>query len=242
MIDNRCVLRTVYAGMFVVASLALGVSMKTGTAILGQNGAKGLAQASKPPAVDQDSFPDYDMAAGVDFLVSATPRHLANFPGTADGNTGFAGRAGDTDRNVETCRSAAAVHHSLVGIFSESLTPAQASVDDTTAATEDRSSLILPVELTLVPGTYPLAAVPNYSSENASQSVSFNAVNPDGGTDALQLNPDGGFDFEATQSGPATMDLACRLYTPLTTPEPSPYELMGLETAGWALPAPSSGH
>ena len=105
------------------------------------------------------------------------------------------------------------------------------SVDDAASATEDQSSVTLPVDLTLVPGTYPVAAALNRSCEGDGQPGFFDAVSPAGG-------PGPG----AAQSGPPPTDLACRLYSHSPGRSLSSYTLMGLETAGWALPAPSSGH
>ena len=238
MIKNRRALHVVFAGLFVVASLGLGVSAETETAILDRSSGRVAAEVSTPPA-SGDTLADYDIETGKDFLVSATPAHLPKVPVVTGDDRDATGTAENAGRNVETDHSAAG-HHRTGEFFAEGFTPAQVSGDDAASATEDRSSMTLPIDLTLVPVTYSLAASPRHPFEVPGQPGLFDA-GPDDRTNAFQADLANRLDFDAPQSIPPSMDLAYRLYAPLAGPEPTSYALMGLATGGWALPVPPSG-
>ena len=228
MITNYRGIWVAAAGILMAASLGGGVSAKADTAILNQisGGISGNVSASQ---MFEDDFSEYDVAAGDDFLVSTVPR-ITNVQAVIGGYNGYVGSTGITGYEVEIYSSQAAAGNSLTGdVFSESLSPAQVTVDDTTFTAEGGSLVTLPVDITLAPGTYYLAVLPDNSFEDDGQTGIFNSLSTSGGTNAFQANPGGGFGFGATQTISPATDLAYAVYA---VPEPATCSLLGLAFAG----------
>ena len=177
----------------------------------------------------EDDFSDYDIAAGDDFLVSSVP-HITNVQAVIGGYNGYVGSTGITGYEVEIYSSEAAAGNSLTGnVFSESLTPAEVTVNDAMFAAEGGSLVTLPVDFTLAPGTYYLAVIPDNSFEDDGQTGLFNAAGTSGGLNAFQANPNGAFGFGATQTITPVTDLAYAIYA---VPEPTTYAALGVLLVG----------
>ena len=122
MINSRRALYPVFAGLFVAASLGIGRLSGKENGHSRPEQRRMTARAPAPPA-SKDSLSDYDFAAGEDFLVSATPAHLAKVQTATGGDRNSTGNAEDTDRNAAAYHPQAAAHRSAVGVFSDSLYP-----------------------------------------------------------------------------------------------------------------------